>query len=215
MEPDFWLKKWRAGQTGFHGASVHEDLLTNAERFLGDGPHRVLVPLCGKSVDLDWLLAGGHEVIGIELSPLAIEQVVLRLGGTPVQDTFGPLERTRLGPLTMLRGDVLTVTPELLGPVDRIWDRAALVALPPSMRGRYTATLRSLLRPQGLLLQKSFAYDQSKMSGPPFSVAPDEVAGHYTGWEIEPIDTRTLTEGKFAERGVSEFVLSVTLLRKP
>ncbi len=215
MEPEFWLKKWRAGQTGFHGAAPHDNLVEHNEKFLGDGPHRVLVPLCGKSFDLDWLLDRGHEVVGVELSPLAIQEVVGRLGGTPQTDAVGPLKRTRLGPLTMLQGDVLTVTPELLGHVDRIWDRAALVALPPSMRSHYTATLKALLRPQGLLLQNSFSYDQSKMSGPPFSVPQGEIATHYAGWNIELLNSHILTEGKFAERGVSEFLVSVALLRKP
>ena len=215
MQPEFWLSRWRDGQTGFHGQEVHEDLLAHEEAFLGGGPHRVLVPLCGKTVDLDWLAARGYEVVGVELSPVAVAEVVARLGGGFEQDELGPYRRWRRGNVTLLCGDVLAATAELLGPVDRIWDRAALVALPPTMRPRYAATLRGILRSGGLLLQNSFSYDQSAMDGPPFSVPPSEVAQHYEGWESTPLDSRSITEGKFAERGVSQFDVHVTLLRKP
>jgi thiopurine S-methyltransferase len=215
MEPDFWLSRWQQGMTGFHGEAVHQDLLAHEEVFLGGGPHTVFVPLCGKTVDLDWLASRGHRVVGVELSPVAIAAIVSRLGAPFTQDTLGPYERWSGPGLTLLRGDVLLATPELLGAVDRIWDRAALVALPPEMRPRYTATLRALLRPGGLLLQNSFSYDQTAMDGPPFSVPPDEVARHYAGWAAEPLDHRVETEGKFRERGAERFDTHVTLLRTP
>jgi len=215
MRAEFWLSKWAEGQTGFHGEAVHEDLLAHQARFLGEGPLRVLVPLCGKSLDLDWLAAQGHEVIGVELAPEAVAEVMARTTDEVVRDTHGPFQRCRAGRITILCGDVLSATPALLGKIDRIWDRAALVALPPDMRPRYAATLTSLLAPGGLQLQNAFSYDQSKMDGPPFSVPPSEVATLYATYEREVLDTRVLREGKFAERGVDAFETHVTLMRKP
>lgn len=213
MEHDFWLTRWQDGRTGFHQDAVHDHLLRFGDRFLAGGPHRVLVPLCGKTHDLDWLAAQGHEVVGVELSPTAVAAVVERLGEAAV-DTLGGFVRSRVGRVTLLCGDVLGATPELLGPVDRIWDRAALVALPPSMRDAYTATLRALLRPGGVLMQNSFSYDQAKMDGPPFSVPDDEVARHYP-WPTEVLERSALTEGKFAERGLDTFHVRLALLTKP
>ncbi|MCO4773607.1 MAG: thiopurine S-methyltransferase [Deltaproteobacteria bacterium] len=215
MEPDFWLSRWQEGKTGFHGAAVHEDLVTHQERFLGGGPHRVLVPLCGKTLDLDWLGSLGHEVLGVELSSLAVDEVMARSDQPVTRDSLGPYQRSRTGNVTLLCGDIFEATPELLGSVDRIWDRAAMVALPPTMRPRYASTLRALLAPGGMLLQNSFGYDQSKMDGPPFAVLRDEVAEHYGDWGTELLDTRVLTEGKFAERGISAFEISLTLVTKP
>jgi Thiopurine S-methyltransferase (TPMT). len=38
----------------------------------------VLVPLCGKSLDMDWLLDAGYKVFGIELSNIAIQAFLCR-----------------------------------------------------------------------------------------------------------------------------------------
>ena len=34
-------------------------------------PGRTLVPLCGKSADLTWLLTQGHQVVGVDISEIA------------------------------------------------------------------------------------------------------------------------------------------------
>jgi len=65
-----------------------------------------------------------------------------------------------------------------LGPVDAIYDRAALVALPEEMRRRYSAHLMEITERARQLLVV-YEYDQSLMDGPPFSVSGDEVQGHY------------------------------------
>ena len=215
MHPDFWISRWQEGRTGFHGAAVHDHLVRFEDAFLSGGPHRVLVPLCGKTIDLDWLGQQGHEVVGIELSPVATRAVMTRQTHTFATDDLGPFRRHQGGRTTLLEGNVFGATPELLGSFDRIWDRAALVALPPEMRPRYTRTLRALLTPGGLLLQNSFAYDQSKMNGPPFSVPTEEVAEHYVGWSAERLDQSVMSEGKFKERGIDSFEITLTLLGKP
>src|SRR5690348_16253628 len=73
MEADFWLQRWQEGRTGWHRDAVMP-LLEQHWPALGV-PHgtRVLVPLCGKSLDMAWLASQGLRVRGVELSPLAIE----------------------------------------------------------------------------------------------------------------------------------------------
>mgnify|MGYP000992455332 CR=1 FL=1 len=66
MDHGFWLERWRNGQIGFHNSEVNGMLLRHHAQ-LGAAA-RVLVPLCGKSLDMGWLAAQGHEVVGIELS---------------------------------------------------------------------------------------------------------------------------------------------------
>jgi thiopurine S-methyltransferase len=212
MQPDFWLSRWRDGRTGFHSDAVHSDLQDFADVFLGGGPHRVLVPLCGKSQDLRWLTGQGHEVVGIELSEVAAQEV---MGDAPTSQRGGFVQQVD-GSLTFLRGDVFGATPELLGPFDRVWDRAALVALPPDLRQRYSRTVAALVRPGGALLQNAFTYDQTRMDGPPFSVPEAEVRAHYPGWDVEVlrVDDKLL-ETKFADRGLDAWVTSTYLLHKP
>ena len=76
MKSDFWLEKWQANDIAFHEPEGNEALPTLWPR-LGVSPtSTVFVPLCGKSVDLLWLARQGHRVIGVELSPLAVDASV-------------------------------------------------------------------------------------------------------------------------------------------
>jgi thiopurine S-methyltransferase len=179
MDPEFWKAKWRAGQIGFHQPEVHADLLRFGEAVV-DGAG-VLVPLCGKSVDLPWL-AARTPTVGVELSELACAQLFEEHGLTPSVDQDGPFVRWRAGDLVVLQGDVFDLTPARLPfPVDRVWDRAALVALDPGRRRRYAAHLRALLPPGGRLLLNAFAYDPAVMDGPPHAVDEDEIAALFAG----------------------------------
>ena len=98
---------------------------------------------------------------------------------TPTIMRVGALDHYRAPQLIIVVGDIFNVTPELLGPVDAVYDRAALVALPQDMRARYTAHLMSLTA-QAPQLLISFEYDQLAMEGPPFSVSTEEeIRQHY------------------------------------
>jgi len=67
----------------------------------------------------------------------------------------------------------------MLGKIDAIYDRAALVALTIGLRVEYTKQLRIMTNnaPQLLLC---FEYDQSLTNRSPYSVDEDEVTAHYT-----------------------------------
>ena len=66
----------------------------------------------------------------------------------------------------------------MLGRVDAIYDRAALVALPEKMRNLYTAHLAEITNkaPQLLIC---YEYNQALMEGPPYSISNEEVIQHY------------------------------------
>lgn len=46
--------------------------------------------------------------------------------------------------IDMFTGDIFELSSEMLGPVDAIYDRAALVALPKEMRKRYAGHLTEI-----------------------------------------------------------------------
>ena len=184
MQPERWRQAWRDGRTGFHREAVHPDLLAQAEWFVAGG-RRVLVPLCGMTVDLQHLAGHGLEVVGVELSGLAIGRLFEREGWPPAVDVHGPFRRHRAGRVTVLEGDIFDLDPTLVGTFDRVWDRAALVALPPEMRARYVPQIRRLAAPGARLLQNAFTYAPGLREGPPFSVPADEVGRLYSGAAIE------------------------------
>jgi thiopurine S-methyltransferase len=202
---DFWHERWRTGQTGFHQQAVHPFL----ERWwprLGVHPGaRIYVPLCGKSLDMVWLAERGHTVVGSELSRIAIDDFFAGQALPATDTTRDGFTRHAAGPYEILEGDALALTPAITGPLEAVYDRAALVALPPDMRGPHVESLARLLPRGGRGLVVSFEYPQEMKGGPPFSVEAAEILqlcrGRFSVQTLERVDI--LAESpKFAEFGI-------------
>ena len=178
MDAGFWLNRWQTNQTGWHERTVNPLLTTHFPSLNVPPGGRVFVPLCGKSLDLGWLLSRGYAVAGAELSELAVTQFFAELGMEPEISEVGTLRRFRGEQIDIFVGDIFDLTREILGPVDAVYDRAALVALPETIRPRYTAHLKAItgMAPQLVI---GYEYDQTIVAGPPFSVTPDELRQHY------------------------------------
>lgn len=183
MEADFWHRRWAKNEIGFHEGQVNALLVQHFSALGCAAGCRVFVPLCGKAVDIHWLLAEGYEVVGAELSEIAIQQLFAELGLVPDIQVMGELKRYQADRLTVFVGDIFVLSRETLGQVDAVYDRAALVALIAPLRDRYAAHLQAITHPAPQLLI-AFEYDQSQMPGPPFAVQPAVVEllyqTHYT-----------------------------------
>lgn len=178
MEPEFWHQAWAEQRIGFHASAVNPDLVKHWPT-LGLAPGaRVLVPLCGKTLDLAWLAEQGHRVTGVELSGLACGAWAEQHGLTPEVVVDGRFTAWTAGPITLLQGDVFDLGPER-GPFDAVYDRAATVALPPELRARYAAHLATLVAPGAPMLLLTFDYPQEDREGPPFSVPEANVRALY------------------------------------
>ena len=140
-----WLQCWREQRTDFHQMTVNP-LLDRFWPSLALAPgSRVFVPLCGKSLDMIWLAQQGHEVVGVELSPLAVEDFFRENGLIPDRRQQGQFTVWRCGRLSVLCGDYFALTAADIGEFDTVYDRAALTALPENIRGQYVAQLMRLL----------------------------------------------------------------------
>lgn len=175
MDPDYWLQRWEKGRIGFHRADANPRLVEH-HRALGDAI-RVLVPLCGKSADLEWLVVQGFEVVGIELSELAAQAFFSERGFSPERREQGRFVRYQHGNVAILVGDFFAASADELGAFDGVYDRAAMIALPDELRARYCAHLQTLLTPKAKVLLLTLHFDAP--GGPPFSVSPEEVASAY------------------------------------
>lgn len=202
MDPNYWLERWEKGRIGFHRVDANPRLVEH-HRALGDAI-RVLVPLCGKSADLEWLVVHGFEVVGIELSELAAQAFFSERGFTPERHERGSFVHYQHGNVTILVGDFFAANADELGVFDGVYDRAAMIALPQELRARYCGHLQSLLAPKAKLLLLTLHFDAS--GGPPFSVAPEEVAAAYAAAssikELASVDAREDAPGP-VERGAS------------
>ena len=178
MDTDFWLNRWKNNDIGFHNSEAHPLLIRYFSALSLAAGSRVFLPLCGKTRDIGWLLAKSYRVAGAELSERAVEQLFAELAVTPKILEANELRHYQAPNIDIFVGDLFQLSDEMLGPVDAIYDRAALVALPEEMRQRYTAHLMEITdsAPQLLI---AYEYDQQLMDGPPFSISPEEVGRHY------------------------------------
>lgn len=178
MEPNFWFQRWATNDIGFHEKDVNPALVNHFKELALTKGQRVFVPLCGKTLDIAWFLKKGYRVAGAELSPKAIDELFAGLRLKPTITAVGDMGHYRADHIDIFVGDIFHLTKKMLGPVDAVYDRAALVALPKDMRIRYTRNVKTLTdcAPQLLV---SFEYDQALMEGPPFSVSDAEINEHY------------------------------------
>lgn len=180
MDPNFWHQRWEKNEIAFHEGKPNALLVQYLHELSLAKGRRIFLPLCGKTRDISWLLSNGYRVAGAELSQLAIEQLFMDLGLQPDISGVGKVQLWSATHIDIFVGDIFALSRERLGPVDAVYDRAALVAMPETMRPHYTAHLTKLTNnaPQLLIC---YHYDQRVMDGPPFSISDEEVNRYYRG----------------------------------
>lgn len=175
MQPSFWIDNWREGKTGFHQSTVNPAL----KNFWPKQPpgSSVLVPLCGKSLDMLWLEQQGLEVTGVEIA----EQAVLEFcheNGQAFSVNHRPeyiSYRLRDRYIRLIVADFIEFAEHYSGErFDSLYDRAALVALPRELRKPYVQACEKLLSDAATGLVVTLEYEQELMQGPPFSVPAEE-----------------------------------------
>jgi thiopurine S-methyltransferase len=217
MQHEFWHDRWESNQIGFHLPEANPLLvkhLTALNLKSTSNPNtsaRIFLPLCGKTLDIAWLLAQGHRVIGAELSQIAIENLFSDLKLTPTITTHDDFTHYSAPNIDIFVGDIFNMTPALLGQIDLIYDRAALVALPEDMRKRYTKHLLTLTDRATPQLLICFEYDQNLHGGPPFSVNAAVVKLYYQSvYDIHLLERVTMVDGLKGKYPATEHVWLLT-----
>jgi thiopurine S-methyltransferase len=207
MQPEFWLERWRTGQIAFHQSSVDRSLRRHWPTLGVCTGSRVFAPLCGKSLDLLWLRDQGLEVLGVELAAAAVESFFLD-NGLPARRRAGsPFDVYDAPGIRLLCGDLFALTPALLGRVDAVYDRAALISWAPALRDGYVEHLVKLVSPGTAVLLITLEYPQSQMAGPPFAVPGEEVARLYAPqFEVREIAREDILphEARLRAKGLTE-----------
>ncbi len=178
MQHDFWHRRWRKNEISFH----EEDgnwLLKQYFNTLHLRPNsRVFVPFCGKTKDIGWLLSNNMQVVAVELDESAVIQLMQDLGGGEKIGVFSDFKHYQLPDLDVYVGDFFALNASILGKVDAVFDRGAMVALPLDLRQAYAPHLAKItvFCPQLLVC---YQYQQALFDGPPFNVSHNEVKQHY------------------------------------
>ena len=211
MDAGFWHQRWEKNETAWHERKANPLLVTYFKELSVAKGRRVFVPLCGKTLDISWLLSHGYRVAGAELSQIAIEQLFMDLGVQPEISEVGGLNHWSANNIDIFVGDIFGLSRQRLGPVDAIYDRAALVAFPEEMRNRYSAHLTELTGTASQLLI-CYEYDQRLLEGPPFSISKEEVNLHYLAkYDVTLLASTEVSGGLKGKCAAKE---SVWLLKK-
>jgi thiopurine S-methyltransferase len=160
---------------------------------IAPSPVRVLVPLCGKSLDMAFLASCHHavaEVVGVDgvsqaLEEFALEQPQFHIRKVDcTEPNASKFEEWKGDTITLLQGDFFHLEEQAAGgKFDAIFDRGSFVAIPPELREPYVHILGSLLQPGGLILLVTVSRSDDDATGPPYSVSESDVHCLYNGLE--------------------------------
>jgi thiopurine S-methyltransferase len=212
-----WLERWQQNRIGFHESAANRYLQLYLAQFSLAPGATLFLPLCGKAHDIAWLAQQGFEVIGIELSALAIE-AFFEEHSLPYQ-TFESDRFTlrKAGNISIYQGDFFDLRGEDIGECALVYDRAALIAIDGSQRSDYCEQLMSIIPASSNMLLITLEYNQSDMEGPPYAVSSDEVAQFYAGaFSIELLERRDVLDERprWRQQGLKALSESVFRLNR-
>ena len=216
MKPKFWLERWQKNQIGFHQAEYNSLLVEYWPVLAVNSDAKVFVPLCGKSLDMRWLVSKGHDVVGVELAKVAIENY-FEDDPDVIQESVDRFVSYSAQKTQIYHGDFFDLTSPLLEGVKAVFDRGALVALPSDMRFRYVDHMLRIIPDGCRILLITLEYDQSQASGPPHAVHSDEVTElfqHRCSVDLVDSFVTSSLPPHFSQQGVHQAAESVYLITK-
>jgi len=170
-----WLEFWANNETNWHSDVVTQEL----EKYLGllklESGDTVFVPLCGKSLDMIYMLNRGFSVIGVEVSEIGIKQFFHENGLDFTISQVGEFNLYSAKNIEIYCGDFFSLTSKHLCGVKAVFDRKSLIALDRNLRQKYVKHLNDIISLGVRILLITLHYPKHQMSGPPFSVDKSEV----------------------------------------
>ncbi len=212
-----WLKFWENNETNWHGDKITQELVEYFELFELEPRDKVFVPLCGKSLDMLYIMSQGFSVVGVEISEIGVRQFFsennLAYKITKVDD----FDLYSTENLEIYCGDFFALTSKHLNNVKSVFDRKSLIALEPEVRQKYVKHLNDIISLGARILLITLQYPQYQMSGPPFSVDKSEVESLFS-MAFESQELRSFNdienESKLTRAGVDYINNAAYYLRK-
>lgn len=210
MEISYWKARWQKDKTGWHMNRIYPHLPDFWPGLQLSKGATVLVPLCGKSLDMLWLKNQNYDVIGIEVSEKAAKEFFMDNRLMFEKSSKASFTIYETDNLAIWAGDFFKSKKDYLPGVDAIYDKAALIALPYEQRIKYADKILSLCQSHTQILMNAFEYEQEEMTGPPFAVLRkelDELFGQQ--FNIELLHEESIFDNltKFQHRGLSSYLI--------
>jgi len=153
MSPAFWDERFERNFTPWDRGGVPQALRAFAA---ASAPLATLIPGCGSAYELAFLADAGWDAVAIDFSPAAVAAGKAAVGAHAAR---------------VVEADFFSWQPAQ--PLQLIYERAFLCALPRAMRPQVAARWAALLAP-GALLAGYFFFDEAP-KGPPFGIARSEL----------------------------------------
>lgn len=161
--PDFWCKRFGEGITPWDAGKVPDDFAAFVAR--QPGPLNTLIPGCGSAWEALHLNAANWPVTALDFSPTAVAKARAVLGDAVARDPD-----SKRG-VDLVCADFFTYAP--CRPLDLIYERAFLCALPRKLWDDWAKRVGELLPSSALLAGYFFICEQPK--GPPFGILPEQL----------------------------------------
>ena len=212
VDNQHWLDRWSEDRIGFHEGQVNRHLHTWFAKLTQASEQRVFIPLCGKALDILWIAEQGFDVIGVELSEIAVVAFFEENKLDYQRSEEGRFQVYQAGRIRLLQGDFFDLQPSDLQGCRLVYDRAALIALEQTDRPRYYEHMLTITPPDCSMLLITLEYDQAEMRGPPFSVPTEEVVQHYQNhFTIQTLATENVIDEQPRWRKVGLSALQETV----
>ncbi|QYF94730.1 methyltransferase domain-containing protein [Massilia sp. PAMC28688] len=154
LSPGFWDERFEQGFTPWDRGGVPQQLRAFADS--QQRPLRTLIPGCGSAYELAYLAQAGWDAVAIDFSLAAV---------AAARRAVGPWHSR------VVEADFFHWTSAQ--PLELIYERAFLCALPRAMWDRVAARWAELLAPGALLAGYFFLDDAPK--GPPFGITQERL----------------------------------------
>ena len=195
MHSNQWLDRWKQDRIGFHEPVVNPYLVHYLPRFNLSPGDTIFLPLCGKALDIAWLAEKGFQVIGVELSEIAIGSFFEEHKMNYQKFESDRFVLYKSGNINLLQGDYFSLRAEDLSGCKLVYDRASLIAIDAEHRAQYCEHMRFITPDDTGMLLVTLDYEQALMEGPPYAVARHEVERHYQShYAIEVMEQKEVID---------------------
>ena len=212
-----WINRWENNRIGWHADQINKQLIEYLKNLDLSPGETIFVPLCGKTKDMLFLLEKQINVIGVEMSSIAVEQFFLENNlSYSISKMDGFILYEGKG-IRIYCGNYFDLEFNHLQEVRAVYDRASLIALDEELRQKYVKHLNDIIADDVRILLLTLNYPQHQRSGPPFAVSRSEVdelfKGSFHSRELYCINDIE-NEPMFQNLGVDFVEKAVYLLQK-
>ena len=152
MSNKIWKDKWKRNDIAFHQSTSNHLLKKYISQLNISAGADILVPLCGKSLDMNILANLGYNVIGIELSNIAIKAYFEALNVKPTREKYKRFITWKYKNTEIWCGDIFDLTKKEIGHIGVLYDNTSLTAFSPDIRPQYVQHFHDMLSEKNQIL---------------------------------------------------------------